>query len=146
MYDGVGLVFECLVLPKKAFEKIHTQQRRKRTNITTKHANLPKSGLTMTVNTGRLSQAINNLLKYGATSDHDGHEYVSTIVVSALQEEQLTPKVLHANQTRLTKLTVYPRRCGNNSSRTTTTTDSDDNGNDEAVAIVVHIQYPPLSC
>ena len=42
----------------------------------------------MTVNTGRLDKAIHNLLKYGATSDHEGQEYVSLIVVSALEEEQ----------------------------------------------------------
>ena len=81
-------MFERQVLPEKSFEEIHTQQRRQRTNITTKQANRPKSGLTMTINTGRLDKAIHNLLKYGATSDHEGQEYVSLIVVSALEEEQ----------------------------------------------------------
>ena len=60
----------------------------------------------MTVNTGSLQQAINNLRAFGATSDHARQEHVSFIVVAALQEEQSTPKVLHVNGTRLTKLTV----------------------------------------
>ena len=60
----------------------------------------------MTVNTGRLDTAINNLSIHGSTSDHVGHEYVSVIVVATLQEEQSTSKVLHANRIPLTKLTV----------------------------------------
>ena len=53
----------------------------------TKDANRPKSGLTMTVNTGRLRKTINNLPKYLKTLDHEGQDYVSAIVVAALQEE-----------------------------------------------------------
>ena len=68
--------------------KIHTQQRRKRLLITTKQANRPKSGLTMTVNTGRLGKAIDNQRAFGATSDHARQEYVSLIVVAALQVKQ----------------------------------------------------------
>ena len=59
-----------------------------RTNITTKEANRPKSGLTMTVNNGRLGKAINNLRAFGATRDHARQEYVSRIVVAALQVGQ----------------------------------------------------------
>ena len=88
LYSGVGHMLERQILPKKLFKKIHTQQRRKRTNITTKQANRPKSGLTMTFNTGRLRQAINNRLKDASNSDHEEQEYVSVIIVPALQEEQ----------------------------------------------------------
>ena len=53
----------------------------------------------MTVNTGRLRKTINNLSQYGYSLDHEGHEYVSVIIVAALQDEQLTPKVLHVDGT-----------------------------------------------
>ena len=53
-----------------------------------KASNRPKSGLTIAVNTGRLDEAINNLRAFGATSDHARQEYVSFIVVPALQEEK----------------------------------------------------------
>ena len=66
----------------------------------------PQSGLTMTVNTGRLRKTINNLPNSGYSLDHEGHEYVSVIIIVALQDEQLTPKVVHANRTRLSKQTV----------------------------------------
>ena len=56
--------------------------------ITTKQANLPKSGLTMTVKTGRLDKAINNQRSFANTSDDERQEYVSFIVVAALQEEK----------------------------------------------------------
>ena len=49
----------------------------------------------MTVNAGRLRQEINNLPTYGYILDHERQDYVSVIIVSALQEEQSTPKVLH---------------------------------------------------
>ena len=42
----------------------------------------------MTVNTGRLGKATNNLPKYGATLDHEGHKYLSFIILAARQEEQ----------------------------------------------------------
>ena len=58
-----------------------------------------KRELTMTVNNGRPRQAISNPRATSPTSDHVRHEYVSVIVISALQEEQSTPKVLHANRT-----------------------------------------------
>ena len=67
----------------------------------------PKNGLTMTVNTGRLRQAINNQRSFADTSDHEGQEYVSFIVIAARQDEISCKKVLHANRTRLTKLTVF---------------------------------------
>ena len=86
----------------------YTQQRRKRLIITTKHANWLKSGLTTTVNTGRLRKTINNLLRYRYSLDHEGHEYVSVIIVAALQNKQSTPKILHVNRTWLTKPTVLP--------------------------------------
>ena len=47
----------------------------------------------MTVNNGRLRQAINNLRQIGTTRDDEGQEYVSLIVVAALQEQQSTPIV-----------------------------------------------------
>ena len=74
-----------------------------------KASNRHKSSLTMTVNTGRLRQATNSLPNSRYSLDHEGHEYVSVIIVAALQKEQSTPKVLHPNRTRLTKLTVEPR-------------------------------------
>ena len=46
----------------------------------------------MTVNTGRLGEAINNLRAFGATSDHERQEYVSLIVVAAPQVEILFRK------------------------------------------------------
>ena len=58
-----------------------------------------KGGLTITVNTGRLRKTISNLLQYGYSLDHEGDEYVSVIIVAALQDEQLTPKVLHVDGT-----------------------------------------------
>ena len=60
----------------------------------------------MTVNIGSLDKAISNMPKYPLILDHEGQEYVSLIFIAALQEEQSTSKVLHANGTRLTKLTV----------------------------------------
>ena len=90
LYVGVGLMFERLILPKKSFEKIHTLSNdEKWLRIKTKQANRPKSGLTMAVSTGSLGKAINNLLQFGTTSDHEKHNYVSFIAVAALQEEQL---------------------------------------------------------
>ena len=73
--------------PRNRSRKFRLSNDEKRIFITTKQANRPKSGLTMTINTGRLDKAIHNLLKYGATSDHEGQEYASLIVVSALEEE-----------------------------------------------------------
>ena len=67
VYDGVGLIFERLVLPKKSAPPFHTRQRRKTTFITTKQAIDSQRELTMTVNNGRLRQAINNLLICGLT-------------------------------------------------------------------------------
>ena len=49
----------------------------------------------MTVNTGRLRKAINNLPKCGYSLVHERQDYVSFIVVAALQEEKSTSKVLH---------------------------------------------------
>ena len=74
--------------------------------ITTKQANQPKSGLTMTVNTGKLRHVINNQRAISTTRDNEGHECVSVIIVAALQEEIFEPKVLRVNRTRLTNRTV----------------------------------------
>ena len=41
----------------------------------------------MTVNIGRLRQAMNTLPKYPLTLDHAGQEYVRVVIVAALQEE-----------------------------------------------------------
>ena len=92
--------------PQISTPKFHIRQRRKRTNITTKQTNRPKSGLTVTVNIGRLDKAINNLSINASSRDHEGQEYVSRIVAAGQQEEQSTSKVLHAKGTRRTKLTV----------------------------------------
>ena len=93
MHDGVGLVFESPVLPEISFVPFHTQQRRKTTTVTTKQAYQPKIGITMTVNIGRLRQAINNLPAFGATSDNERQEYISFVVVAALQDEISFKKV-----------------------------------------------------
>ena len=92
-------MFTRQILLEKPTPPFHTRQRRKRLLITTKQAIDPQSGLTMTVNTGRLRKTINNLPECGYSLDNEGHEYVSVIVVAALQEEQSTPKVLHVNGT-----------------------------------------------
>ena len=57
-----------------------------------KGSNGSKSGLTMTVNNGRLRKAISNILQLSTTPDHARHEYVSGIVVPALQAEISKPK------------------------------------------------------
>ena len=65
----------------------HTTTTKSRLFVTIKHANRPKSRLTMTVNTGRLRRSINNLRVKSFTRDHARREYVSVITVAALQEE-----------------------------------------------------------
>ena len=62
-------MFERQILPEKSILPFHTEQRRKIDFITAKQAIDPQSGLTMTVNTGRLRQAINNLPKDASNSD-----------------------------------------------------------------------------
>ena len=47
----------------------------------------------MTVKTGRLWPAINNQPNSGYSSDHQGHKYLSYIIVASLQEEIFWPKV-----------------------------------------------------
>ena len=47
----------------------------------------------MTLTNGRLRQAINNQRAIGTTSDNEKQDYVSVIIVVALQDEQSTPKV-----------------------------------------------------
>ena len=95
-YSGVGFSFIRQILPEISFLSFHTQRRRKSDYLSRQNIQIDdKSGLTMTVNTGRLRQAINNLLHFGATWDNERHEYVSAIVVAAVQEEKSTPKVLH---------------------------------------------------
>ena len=89
----------ALDFPQISTPKFHTRQRRKGTNMTTKQTNRPKSGLAMTVNTGRLRQSINNLPQHPLTWDHEGHEYVSRTVAAGQQEEKSFWKVLHANGT-----------------------------------------------
>ena len=83
----------ALDFPQISTPKFHTRQRRKGTNITTKQTNRPKSGLAMTVNTGRLRQSINNQRARPSIRDHEGQEYVSCIIMAALQEEQSTSKI-----------------------------------------------------
>ena len=86
-------MLERLVLPKKSTPPLRTRQRRKIDFITTKQANRLKSRLTMTLTNGRLRQAINNQRAIGTTSDNEKQDYVSVIIVVALQDEQSTPKV-----------------------------------------------------
>ena len=61
----------------------------------------------MTVHNGRLRQAIINLQKDEYSLDHMTQDYVSLIVVSALHEEISFKRVLRANRTPPTKLTVF---------------------------------------
>ena len=63
----------------------------------------------MTVDTGRLQQAINSQRSFADTSDHERQEYVSFIFIAARQDEISFKKVLHVNGTWLTKLTVQYR-------------------------------------
>ena len=92
--------------PRNHSRKFTLSNDERRLLMTTKQATRPKSGLTMTVNTGRLGKAINNLTIHASTLDHERQEYVSSIIVATLHEEIFQPKVLHVNRTRLTKLTV----------------------------------------
>ena len=63
MYIGVGIVFGRLFLPKKSTPLFHTRQRRKIDFYYDKASkSTTKRGLTMTVNNGRLRQAINDKL------------------------------------------------------------------------------------
>ena len=77
-------MIERQTLPEISFYIIHTRQTA--TTYDDKASNRAKSGLTMTVNTGRLRQAINNLSQYGYSLYHEKQQYVSFIVVAALQE------------------------------------------------------------
>ena len=85
----------ALSFPRNRFPHFTHDNDEKSAFITTKQAINDKRGLTMTVNTGRLRQEINNHRASSTTWDHEGQDYVSFIVVAALQEAQSTPKVLH---------------------------------------------------
>ena len=104
--DGVGPIFERRIFPEVSTPLFHTRQQQKIGRYDDKASNRSQRGQTMTINTGGLGKAINNLWAFGATWDHLRQEYVSFIVVAALQDEILFKKVLHATITRLTKLMV----------------------------------------
>ena len=93
--------------PRYRFSRLTHDSDEKRLFVTTKQEIDPKSELTMTVHNGRPRQAIINLQKDEYSLDHMTQDYVSLIVVSALHEEISFKRVLRANRTPPTKLTVF---------------------------------------
>ena len=101
------LVPHARPFPRYRFSRLTHDSDEKRLFVTTKQEIDPKSELTMTVHNGRPRQAIINLQKDEYSLDHMTQDYVSLIVVSALHEEISFKRVLRANRTPPTKLTVF---------------------------------------
>ena len=87
IYGGVGLTVERQTLPQISQSKCHTQPRRTDSYLSGEARNQPQSGLMMTINIGRLRQAIYNVRANGGTSDNARQEDLCGIVVATLQEE-----------------------------------------------------------
>ena len=92
--DGVGPIFQRQIFPEISMLLFQTRQRQnKMTDYHDKACNWAKNGLTMTVDTGRTSQAIIPPLAISSTPDPMRQDHPSVIVVSDPQEEISTTKV-----------------------------------------------------
>ena len=106
IYNGIGLMFKRLVLPKKSTPPFHTRHRRKFDYFHDKASNRSQRGLTMTINTGRLQQT-----NQQSKSDFNYFRSFETRICwcyccSWSAREDIDAQSSHGYRTRLSKCTI----------------------------------------